>query len=54
MKDITLSADENLIASARAYAQAHGATLNDLIRGNCSQGTVPIFAAPGVLCWESA
>ena len=32
MKNITLSADENLIASARAYAQAHGTTLNDLIR----------------------
>ena len=32
MKNITLSADEKLIASARAYAQAHGTTLNDLIR----------------------
>jgi hypothetical protein len=32
MKNITLSADENLIASARAYAQAHDTTLNDLIR----------------------
>jgi hypothetical protein len=32
MKNITLSADENLIANARAYAQAHGTTLNDLIR----------------------
>jgi len=32
MKNITLSADENLIASARAYAQAHGTTLNDLVR----------------------
>jgi hypothetical protein len=32
MKNITLSADENLIASARAYAQAHGTTLNDMIR----------------------
>ena len=32
MKNITLSADENLIASARVYAQAHGTTLNDLIR----------------------
>ena len=32
MKNITLSADENLIASARAYAHAHGTTLNDLIR----------------------
>jgi ribosomal protein L10 len=33
MKNITLSADESLIDSARAYAQAHGTTLNDLIRG---------------------
>ena len=33
MKNITLSADEALIDSARAYAQAHGTTLNDLIRG---------------------
>lgn len=32
MKNITLSADETLIASARAYAQKHGTTLNDLIR----------------------
>lgn len=32
MKNITLSADENLIANARAYAQAHGTTLNDMIR----------------------
>ena len=32
MKNITLSADERLIASARAYAQAHHTTLNDLIR----------------------
>jgi hypothetical protein len=32
MEEITLSADENLIANARAYAQAHGTTLNDLIR----------------------
>ena len=32
MKNITLSADEKLIASARAYAQAHGTTLNELIR----------------------
>jgi hypothetical protein len=32
MKNITLSADEQLIASARAYAQAHGTTLNDMIR----------------------
>ena len=32
MKNITLSADENLIASAGPYAQAHGTTLNELIR----------------------
>jgi hypothetical protein len=32
MKNITLSADDKLIASARTYAQAHGTTLNDLIR----------------------
>jgi hypothetical protein len=32
MKNITLSADEKLIADARAYAQAHGTTLDDLIR----------------------
>ena len=32
MKNITLSAGEDLIASARAYAQTHGTTLNDLIR----------------------
>jgi hypothetical protein len=32
MKNITLSADENLIAGARLYAQEHGTTLNDLIR----------------------
>ncbi len=32
MKNLTLSADENLIANARAYAQAHGTTLNELIR----------------------
>ena len=32
MKNITLSADEKLITTARAYAQAHGVTLNDLIR----------------------
>ena len=32
MKNITLSADEKLIANARAYAQSHGTTLNDLIR----------------------
>jgi uncharacterized protein (DUF2461 family) len=32
MKNITLSADEKLIANARGYAHAHGVTLNDLIR----------------------
>jgi hypothetical protein len=32
MRKITLSADENLIASARTYAQAHGTTLGNLIR----------------------
>ncbi len=30
--NITLSADEQLIAKARAYAQAHNTTLNQLIR----------------------
>jgi hypothetical protein len=32
MKNLTLSADEKLIDNARAYAQTHGVTLNDLIR----------------------
>jgi len=32
MKNITLSADEDLIDSVRAYAQSHGTTLNDLLR----------------------
>ena len=32
MKNITLSADEKLIAKARAYALAHDTTLNQLIR----------------------
>ncbi|HUT88967.1 MAG TPA: DUF6364 family protein [Thermoguttaceae bacterium] len=32
MKNMTLSADEELIARARAYAQAHNTTLNQLIR----------------------
>ncbi len=32
MKNITLSADESLIAAARAYAQAHQTTVNQLIR----------------------
>jgi len=30
--NITLSADKNLIARARAYAQAQGTTLNQLVR----------------------
>jgi hypothetical protein len=42
MKNITLSADENLIASARAYAQAHDTTLNDLIRNYLTQITGPL------------
>ena len=42
MKNITLSADENLIASARAYAQAHGTTLNDLIRDYLVQIAAPL------------
>jgi hypothetical protein len=42
MKNITLSADENLIANARAYAQAHGTTLNDLIRDYLVQVTAPL------------
>jgi hypothetical protein len=42
MKNITLSADENLIASARAYAQAHGTTLNDLIRDYLTQIAGPL------------
>ncbi len=32
VKNITLSADDKLIANARAYAQAHDTTLNQLIR----------------------
>jgi hypothetical protein len=32
VKNLTLSADEDLIAKARAYAQAHGTTLNQMIR----------------------
>lgn len=31
MKNITVSVDEKLIASAHAYAQAHGTTLNNMI-----------------------
>ena len=37
MTKITVSADENLIARARAYAQAHGTALNDLIRNYLTQ-----------------
>jgi len=32
VKNITLSADENLIAKARAYAQARHTTVNELMR----------------------
>lgn len=32
MKNITVSGDEQLIAKARAYAQAHHTTVNQLIR----------------------
>lgn len=32
MVNITLSADEQLVAKARAYAQKHNLTLNQLIR----------------------
>jgi hypothetical protein len=32
MPNITLSADERLLADARAYAAAHDTTLNQLIR----------------------
>jgi len=32
VKNVTLSADDKLIADARAYAQAHDTTLNQLIR----------------------
>lgn len=35
--NITLSADEKTIARARAYAQAQGRTLNDLIRDYMAQ-----------------
>jgi hypothetical protein len=42
MKNITLSADENLIAGARLYAQAHGTTLNDLIRDYLAQIAGPL------------
>lgn len=42
MKNITLSADEDLIASVRVYAQAHGTTLNDLIRNYLTQITGPL------------
>lgn len=39
MKNITLSADETLIALARQYAQAHHTTLNQLIRDYLSRIT---------------
>lgn len=39
MKNITLSADETLIEHARAYAQAHGTTVNQLIRDYLAQVT---------------
>jgi hypothetical protein len=42
MKNITLSADEKLIASARVYAQAHNTTLNDLIRNYLAQIAGPL------------
>jgi hypothetical protein len=42
MKNITLSADENLIAGARAYAQAHNTTLNELIRDYLAQIAGPL------------
>lgn len=32
MKNLTLSADEDLIAKARTYAQARGTTLNQMVR----------------------
>jgi len=32
MVNLTLTADENLVARARAYAHAHDTTLNQLIR----------------------
>jgi plasmid replication initiation protein len=42
MKNITLSADERLIANARLYAQAQGTTLNELIRGYLAQLAAPL------------
>jgi hypothetical protein len=39
MKNITLSADETLIALARQYAQARNTTLNELIRDYLSRIT---------------
>jgi hypothetical protein len=37
--NITLSADEKLIARARAYAQAHSTTLNQIIRDHMERLT---------------
>jgi hypothetical protein len=42
LKTTTLSADEDTIARARAYAQAHGTTLNDLIRDYLAQIAKPL------------
>jgi hypothetical protein len=42
MKNVTLSADEHLIAAARAYAQAHGTTLNELVRDYLAQLARPL------------
>ena len=39
MKNITLSADERLIAEARQYAQARNTTLNQLVRDYLAQLT---------------
>ena len=37
MKNITLSADEDLISKGLSYAQSHNTTLNQLIRDLLSQ-----------------
>ena len=37
--NITLNADDELVAKARAYAQAHDTTLNQLIRDYLSRVT---------------
>jgi hypothetical protein len=39
VKNVTVSGDEKLIAKARAYAQAHHTTLNQLIRDYLSRIT---------------